>query len=179
MKVRMATGFTLIELLISVLIIGLLVTVSSISFSYAQKIGRDSKRVADLRVIQQALTLYYNAWSYYPGAKTDGGGVFFKSSISDNSDWISKRADETDSLIPKFARALPKDPLNTTNYKYAYVSYGGKPNQYYLATRIEANSSESDRDGGSCAQGSGWYELFSAEAAAFGTQYARANLPGC
>lgn len=48
------SGFTLVELLISISIIAILSVVLTISFSNAQKNGRDQRRIADLKAIQNA-----------------------------------------------------------------------------------------------------------------------------
>jgi prepilin-type N-terminal cleavage/methylation domain-containing protein len=48
------SGFTLIELLVVVAIIGLLATLSVVSFNNAQVRARDSKRVADVRTLISA-----------------------------------------------------------------------------------------------------------------------------
>lgn len=52
-------GFTLVELLISISIIAILSVVLSISFSNAQKNGRDQRRISDLKAIQNAAEQYY------------------------------------------------------------------------------------------------------------------------
>jgi prepilin-type N-terminal cleavage/methylation domain-containing protein len=51
-------GFTLVELLISISIIAILSVVLSVSFSRAQKSGRDQRRVSDLKAIQDAAEQY-------------------------------------------------------------------------------------------------------------------------
>lgn len=52
-------GFTLIELLISISIIAILSVVLSVSFSSAQKNGRDQRRISDMKAIQNAAEQYY------------------------------------------------------------------------------------------------------------------------
>ena len=52
-------GFTLVELLISISIIAVLSVVLSISFSNAQKQGRDQRRISDMKAIQNAAEQYY------------------------------------------------------------------------------------------------------------------------
>jgi prepilin-type N-terminal cleavage/methylation domain-containing protein len=47
-------GFTLVELMISISIIAILSVVLSISFSKAQKSGRDQRRITDLKAVQSA-----------------------------------------------------------------------------------------------------------------------------
>ena len=59
-------GFTLIELLVVIAIIGLLMTVVIASLSFARKQARDRRREADIRVLQQALSLYYYDHGYFP-----------------------------------------------------------------------------------------------------------------
>ena len=60
------SGFTLIELLISISIIAILSVVLSISFSSAQRNGRDQRRIADLKAIQNAAEQYYLLSGSYP-----------------------------------------------------------------------------------------------------------------
>lgn len=67
---RRKKGFTLIELLISISIIAILSVVLSISFSNAQKNGRDQRRIADLKAIQNAAEQYYLLGGSYPANKT-------------------------------------------------------------------------------------------------------------
>ncbi|MCX6794109.1 MAG: type II secretion system protein [Candidatus Gottesmanbacteria bacterium] len=52
-------GFTLMELLIVIAIIGILVSVSVVSYSSAQKKGRDARRHTDLKAMQNAWEQYY------------------------------------------------------------------------------------------------------------------------
>ena len=56
---KKTNGFTLIELLISISIIAILSIVLSVSFSNAQKNGRDQRRISDLKAIQNAAEQYY------------------------------------------------------------------------------------------------------------------------
>lgn len=59
-------GFTLIELLVVIAIIGLLSTLSVVALNNARARARDARRVADVKQIQTALELYFNASSTYP-----------------------------------------------------------------------------------------------------------------
>jgi len=71
-------GFTLVELLISISIIALLMVAASISYSKAQKSGRDQKRIGDLRAVQEAAEQYYLLNN---GAYPDGSN-FYRSNTS-------------------------------------------------------------------------------------------------
>src|SRR3989338_572095 len=68
MKTSYKRGFTLIELLVVIAIIGILSSVVLASLNSARKKGRDARRVADVKQIQLALELYYDAHSNYPSA---------------------------------------------------------------------------------------------------------------
>jgi len=60
-------GFTLLELLVVIAIIGILVALGTVSYSTAQKKSRDSKRLSDLKEIQNTLEVYYSVNGQYPG----------------------------------------------------------------------------------------------------------------
>jgi prepilin-type N-terminal cleavage/methylation domain-containing protein len=59
-------GFTIIELLVTVAIIGILTAIGIAYFTRAQEKARDSRRMADLKAIQDALQLYYNDYQHFP-----------------------------------------------------------------------------------------------------------------
>lgn len=52
------SAFTLVELLVVVAIIGILSTLSVVSFNSARQKSRDTRRVSDIRQIQTALEMY-------------------------------------------------------------------------------------------------------------------------
>lgn len=175
MKHHFSTGFTLIELLVVIAIIGLLLLSGTLGFQHAQKLGRDSKRMADLRVIQQALVRFYNARHYYPGTKT-GIATYLKKSTDMVADWIGETQEP---LIPAFLPVLPRDPVNTASSFYVYIAHPSAKQRYYLATPLEAKITESDSDGGACGQGTGWYEIFSDGAAGYGSTYGDESMQSC
>ncbi len=59
-------GFTLIELLVVISIIGILSSIVLTNLRNAQAKARDTRKVADLRSITNALELYYNQNGSYP-----------------------------------------------------------------------------------------------------------------
>jgi len=62
----MKKGFTLLELLVTISIIGLLLGIGAVSFSTAQKRGRDSRRQGDMKAIQKSLEQCYSLDTKYP-----------------------------------------------------------------------------------------------------------------
>lgn len=63
-------GFTLIEVLIVVGIIGLLASVVLSGLGSVRSRGRDARRAADLRQVQQGLELFYTRTQAYPHITT-------------------------------------------------------------------------------------------------------------
>ena len=60
-------GFTLLELLVVISIIGILIALGTASYTTAQKKGRDARRQADMRALQNAFEQYNSLNGQYPG----------------------------------------------------------------------------------------------------------------
>ena len=99
-------GFTLIELLVVIAIIGLLASIILASLDQARKKGRDARRIADVKEIQLALELYYDANNTYPA-------VASLSTISTTT---------PAGLSPTYISTTPLDPTNSGSYLYQYQS---------------------------------------------------------
>lgn len=70
---RKNRGFSLLELLVVIGIIAILTALGTVSFTTAQKKTRDSRRLSDLKEIQNALETYHAVNGAYPGGAYPGG----------------------------------------------------------------------------------------------------------
>mgnify|MGYP001578585922 FL=1 len=136
---RTTKGFTLIELLVVIAIIGVLASIVMVSLSGAKSKSRDSKRQADLKTIQLALSLYYNDNGFYP-----------------KNIYSTSGAAPSNGLAPTYLPTVPRDPngsLACTNSGvvgcYKYVAYGTGANcnattipplTYHLGASVEDTS---------------------------------------
>jgi len=103
-------GFTLIELLVVISIIGILASLTLVSYTGAQKQTRDTQRRSDLNQYRNALENYASANSgLYP--------------VSISS--ISDLCGEGNPLDTSFIASCPVDPLNTEDYAYGFFSSAG------------------------------------------------------
>lgn len=110
-------GFTLIELLIVIAIIGLLATLAIVSLTTAQQKARDTKRVADLKQLQNAVELYYSENSTYP--------------VSAAATWAS-----FGTSISSYITNIPQDPTNTGTSVYSYAS-NNTNTEYVIKAQLE------------------------------------------
>lgn len=95
MKNNNRSGFTLIEMLVVVAIIGLLSSVVVVGVGTARKQARDTRRISDIRQIQNALENYYSTNNAYPA----------------------------DQAALYALQGIPADPLDDTK-KYGYLGSG-------------------------------------------------------
>ena len=108
-------GFTLIELLVVIAIIGILSSIVLASLNSARQKGRDARRIADVKQIQLALELYYDAHSAYPTAT-----LYATNLVSEG-----------------FISTLPKDPSTNASYSYAALGSGATCSSYHLGATLE------------------------------------------
>ncbi len=112
------TGFTLTELLVVVLIISLLTSISAAIFGNLQKNSRDTKRQADLKIIQSALEQYHADQGFYPK---------WESTLDTKITNASGRPSPTPAITTTYLQLLPVDPINNVkngiSYFYRYYAF--------------------------------------------------------
>lgn len=110
-------GFTLIELLVVIAIIGILSSVVLASLNTARQKSRDARRISDIKQLQLALELHYDAQGQYP------------SDIS-----------ESTLVDPGYIAAIPLDPSDDDKYSYAV---SGDQTDYHIGTSLEQSTHQS------------------------------------
>ena len=111
-------GFTLIELLIVIAIIGLLATLAIVSLTTAQRKARDTKRIADIKQLQNAVELYYSETAAYPV-------------IAVGNTWAT-----FGTLIASYITNVPIDPDNTGTSVYTYAP-NDDVTEYFIGAVLE------------------------------------------
>ena len=139
------SGFTLIEILIVVAIIAILASVVLVGLGPTQRIGRDARRLADLRNVQTALELYYNRCGYYPGAAiTVAAGTPCSARSGAPANWDAFEAVLLGSTALGLSTNIPNDPSSPGRvYDYAANTDGSA---YVLRAKLEDPNNPALRD---------------------------------
>lgn len=122
-------GFTIIELLVSIVVIGILVTIMIVSYTSIQQRSRDSKRTSDITLLSVAIEKFHSEKSQYPSACSGGDGV-------------ECAASSLTVLLAPYLATIPHDPKNTLDSAtdYRYIRGASTTDSYGLLVNYEAKS---------------------------------------
>ena len=126
---KISKGFTLIEMLIVITIIALLASLILVGMGGARAKTRDSRRIADLHNVMNALELYYSSNSQYP---------------QDIVSWSDLETTLTDAGIG--VSRIPNDPLSNTGSNYEYGVDTSNYQDYVLGATLETPDAALDND---------------------------------
>jgi len=155
-KNRQLGGFTIIELVLVITIVSVTSAVIVPAFSNVRSGARDTKRLAEVNIIQKALETYYSQNGSYPSTSSwycSGG-----------SDW---QTGELAVALEDYLPTLPTDPINDgttrtevlTKDKYGYC-YESMINTrlYHLFIRLEDKDVALEERDGAKACGGSWID---------------------
>lgn len=110
------SGFTIVELLIVIVVIAILAAISVVAYSGIQQRARDSERIAEMKIVENALEMFYADNGGYPNCS---GGVYIPTvGVNGPTCTVTSLANV---LVPKYISAVPTDPINTGNDIYRYA----------------------------------------------------------
>lgn len=109
-------GFTLLELLVVISIIAILIGLSSVSYTTAQKKSRNSKRRGDIQAVSKAFEQYYSLNTGYTANCT--------------------------TMAASLPQGLPTDPKNTAPYTYSISC--PDTTTYCACANLESETGNSD-----------------------------------
>ncbi len=137
MNLKLRRGFTLIELLVVIAIIGILAGTLIYSYSGVRGRARDSKRIAELEQVRQALQIYVQDNQTFPERS---------SCVSlATLDTIFQPANGQAAYLP----TIPKDPSVRPGFTwpdYCYISNGS---QFVLWAKLETSGNPQAYNDGS------------------------------
>lgn len=151
---KLKKGFTLIELLIVITIIAILVGAGTVSWTNAQIKGRDSRRKTDLKAVQQAVELYFQANGKYPSSSSG----LIKCNVTGDSSTIAwatgvfscEPEDQNETI---YMQKLPGDPTVQSSNGYYYTS--SSPYTTYVLSADLENEADPDKTNLPCTPQSG------------------------
>ncbi len=138
-------GFTLIELLVVIAIIGVLASIVLASLNSARKKSRDARRITDIKQIQLALELAYDAASppAYPVAVAPDTGCANKRGLN----------------VLATGGYIPQVPVDPQGGCYLYSTRSSSITRYHLGATLEEASNpalNSDKDCDDVSNGCGF-----------------------
>ncbi|HSW90781.1 MAG TPA: type II secretion system protein [Candidatus Saccharimonadales bacterium] len=153
------SGFTIVELLVVITVIGILATITVVSYNGVHARTRDDRRRTDVANIIKAMELYYSDNNSYPTPLTNTGSAINNGWYSSGDTSWSKLS--TLMLGSQAIDVVPVDPINTPSgvpsaggLVYAiYVNYNGgycgatAGQMYMLVYKLEASTQVQKTDG--------------------------------
>lgn len=131
-------GFTLLELLVVIGIISIMMALTTVAYSTAQRSGRDARRKQDLVAMQNALEQYYSANAFvYPTTCSNAGTDNLKSGWpvdpTNAGDYTyTQNCNETDYCI---CATMEKDTAG--NSSGVNCSSWATPGPYYCVANLQ------------------------------------------
>lgn len=112
-------GFTLVEILVVLVVVGILATIVSLSYTRVQRDGRDSERAAKASVIADALENYYNQNGEYPSVIS-----LVNTEVANTGSVVATKLGITkDILVFPLSPSTVTNSISTTHTAKYHISY--------------------------------------------------------
>ncbi len=135
---KKANAFTLLEILVVISIIGILIALGTAAYATTQKKGRDAKRKADIKALQNGFEQFRAKTNSYPQTK------------------------EVAADLSIFPAGLPEDPKSQGEYVY---TYNLNSDAFCLCARLESSAGNASalpaESSAACSYGTGDYYCLS------------------
>lgn len=115
----MKKGFTLVEILVVVSIIGIIISISVLSFNSTEEVSRNNARLSNVKQIQLALEEYYKYENSYPATLSFGSSL-----VGSSTSKVFLN------LVPQ--NPSPRNDGSCTDQEYQY-SYNSSTKAYTLS----------------------------------------------
>lgn len=143
--VKTKKGFTLIELLTVITIISIMIAVGVTSWTNAKVRSRDTKRKADLKSVQQALELFFQANGHYPPYNVGICLTYDVECTGYCQYFVSSAYPEfRNQIVPTYLSKIPLDPSWSGEGPFNYIYVKTAPGKYEIYAYLE-NASDPDR----------------------------------
>lgn len=141
----MKKGFTLVELLVVVAIIGLIAGIAVVSVNSTRAKARDTKRLEDIKQIQNALAQRFSDLGMYPPTPANGSKLGSKLPGANNAQVLTSSMVGWEAAASAgttvYLSAVPRDPQSMGEYVYTYTAVPGQElRDYSISFKLEAGS---------------------------------------
>lgn len=141
----MKKGFTLVELLVVVAIIGLIAGIAVVSVNSTRAKARDTKRLSDVKLIQNALAARFSDLGIYPSTPVNGSKLGSKLPGANSAQVLTSAVAGWEVAVSAgttvYLSAVPRDPQSQGEYAYTYTATPGQESRdYSIAFKLEAGS---------------------------------------
>ncbi|HET8883948.1 MAG TPA: prepilin-type N-terminal cleavage/methylation domain-containing protein [Candidatus Saccharimonadales bacterium] len=141
---RKNKGFTIVELIIIIVIIGLLVAISVVSYRQVTKGANDDQRKADIAVFQNELEKFYSENGVYPpGCPDSTCTTSFLTNNTSSSMFVPSMTITTMKTILPGINVEFGDPLSPTKTTPLMLRSNAQKEYYYFGGTINVNLSAS------------------------------------
>jgi prepilin-type N-terminal cleavage/methylation domain-containing protein len=127
-KRALQKAFTIIELLVSIVVIGILVSIMLVSYGGIQQRSRDSDRASDITQLKIAIEKYHADTSTYPSVCS--------------ADNVECAASSLATALNPYIKTIPHDPSNVADSAtdYRYIRGITTADSYGLLVNYEAKT---------------------------------------